>query len=315
MDVLDDAEPGRRWVLRHRLPDGSATDVIGWLVGVAPDTVALDTGHAEVTIRRADILLARRAPAARGGRDPLRTTAEELERIARAGWMAASEPLGEWTLRAAGGFTGRANSCLAVGDPGCPIAEAAGRIVAYARSHGIAPMAQAVIDSEPDLALRRLGWTETYVRTDVLVSRLGDLLGDGLPHPRVAVSDTLSDAWFAAYGRSRPTDADPATVRAILDGQPPHGFAAITESGRIVAIGRGHVHLGWLGVAAVWTDPASRGRGYAGLILTALGHWGARRGARNVYLQVDAANEAAHRAYGRLGFVRHHQYGYLAPVE
>jgi hypothetical protein len=41
-----------------------------------------------------------------------------LERRALPGWLALHEPLGEWTLRAAGGFTGRANSCLAVGDPG-----------------------------------------------------------------------------------------------------------------------------------------------------------------------------------------------------
>ena len=34
-----------------------------------------------------------------------------------AGWP-YHEPLGEWTLRAGGGFTGRANSCHAVGDPG-----------------------------------------------------------------------------------------------------------------------------------------------------------------------------------------------------
>ena len=46
-------------------------------------------------------------------------------------------------------------------------------------------------------------------------------------------------------------------------------------------------------------------------MMRALGHWAARRGARNAYLQVAQENSGAHDAYGRLGFVRHHSYRYL----
>ena len=43
---------------------------------------------------------------------------EDLERAAALHWQAReTEPLGEWRLRAAAGFTGRANSALPVGDP------------------------------------------------------------------------------------------------------------------------------------------------------------------------------------------------------
>src|SRR5215470_3826270 len=49
----------------------------------------------------------------------------ELEAIAARGWRAPEEErLGGWLLRAAQGFTGRANSALAAGDPGIPLAEA-----------------------------------------------------------------------------------------------------------------------------------------------------------------------------------------------
>src|SRR5215212_6086619 len=58
------------------------------------------------------------------------------------GWLGLSEPLGEWTLRAARGFTWRANSCLAVGDPGMPAGAAAAKIVAFSRAHGIPPRAE-----------------------------------------------------------------------------------------------------------------------------------------------------------------------------
>ena len=48
-------------------------------------------------------------------------------------------------------------------------------------------------------------------------------------------------------------------------------------------------------------------------VLTALGHWAARSGARYGYVQVDRGNQAALAAYARLGFDRHHGYLYLAP--
>lgn len=42
----------------------------------------------------------------------------DLEEVAALGWRGTEEEqLGGWRLRAAGGFTGRANSALAVGDP------------------------------------------------------------------------------------------------------------------------------------------------------------------------------------------------------
>ena len=82
-----------------------------------------------------------------------------------------------------------------------------------------------------------------------------------------------------------------------------------------VAIARGHLSGAWLGVAAVWTRPDQRGRGSAAAVMTALGHWAARQGARYCYVQVDQGNQAAQAAYARLGFVRHHSYLYLAPPE
>ena len=62
---------------------------------------------------------------------------DELERAAAPGWRGVEEePLGGWLLRAAEGFTGRANSALAAGDPGMPVAEAAKRVTAWYRVQG-----------------------------------------------------------------------------------------------------------------------------------------------------------------------------------
>ena len=317
MDIaLDRARPGERWVLRCRLADGAATDVVGWLVSTDATGVSVEVeGAGLVAVDRTTIILARRAPGARGGPDPRRTSAEDLERAALPGWVALSEPLGEWTLRAGGGFTGRANSALAVGDPGMTLAEAAERVIAYATVHGITPWAQVIVGSGEEAGLVGLGWQPTYVVTDVLVCRLTTLLGQDLPDPRVSVDQRLDGAWLAAYARSRPNDADPTTLLMILDGHPPRAFASVADPAGVsddVGIARGHVSGPWLGIASVWTEPAHRRRGLATAMMRALGHWAARQGARHAYLQVAQENTGAHDAYGRLGFVRHHSYRYLA---
>lgn len=316
MDALDritpPVRPGERLVVRYRLPDGSATDVLGWLESVDGDRVQLrDHSGSRLEVGRRHVLAARRLPPARRGRDPMRTGAEELERVALPGWVADSEPLGRWTLRAGGRFTGRANSCLAVDDPGMAVAEAAQRIVDFAVRRGAHPWAQVIAGSEQEHQLRALGWHDVYVATDVLVTRLADLLGDTQPDPRVQLRQTLEPHWEEAFRRSRPNAADPDVLRRILNNGAPRAFAGVPAHLGLIAIGRGHVSADWLGVGSIWTTPEQRRQGLAGQILLSLGHWAARHGARNVYLQVAADNEPAHGAYERLGFRRHHGYLYL----
>jgi GNAT superfamily N-acetyltransferase len=313
VDALARAQVGERWVIRRRLPNGSATDVIGWIEHVELEAISLSTARGDVVqVPARQIITARRAPAAAGGPGPQRTTAEELERYALPGWLAWSEPLGEWTLRAGGGFSGRANSCLAVGDPGMAIADAADRVVEFSAVNGIDPWAQVIAGSDTEAELRKLGWTDVYVETGVLVCRLGDFLGGSLPDPGVEVTEVLTPHWMEVFQRSRPNDADPAIVKMILAGNPPTAFAGVAAGQpTLVAIGRGHVSGPWLGLSAIWTHYDHRRQGVAAKILIALGHWGARRGARNVYVPVTSANETALAMYTRLGFVRHHRYRYL----
>jgi N-acetylglutamate synthase len=314
VDALAHARLGERWVVRHRLSDGSATDVIGWIEKIERESISVATsGGRFVRLARADIILARRAPAAAGGPDPLRTAAEELERYALPGWLGFSEPLGEWTLRAAQGFTSRANSCLAVGDPGMPVGGAAAEIVAFSRANRIPPLAQVIAGSETEAELRALGWLDAPPGTDVLVCRLSDLLGDHLPDPAVLVAETLTASWQAAYHRSRPNDVDPAIVRMILDGHPPRAFASVASGDeQVVAIARGHLNGPWLGLSSAWTDRDHRGHGLTTKVLIALGHWAARRGGRYVYSHVASANEQTRRGYGQLGFALHHRNRHLS---
>jgi hypothetical protein len=65
----------------------------------------------------------------------------DLERAAALHWRGTTEArLGEWLLRAAEGFTGRANSALPLGDPGKPLGEAIDTVTGWYRALGLPPM-------------------------------------------------------------------------------------------------------------------------------------------------------------------------------
>jgi GNAT superfamily N-acetyltransferase len=320
-DPLAGALLDERWVVRYWLPGGSPTDVIGWIEALDPVTVRLTTNDATAQIiDRSMIIAARRAPAAPGGGNPRRISADDLQRHALPSWLAWHEPLGEWTLRAGGGFTGRANSCHAVGDPGVSTRQAVERIIAYAAAHGIRPMAQVIEDSPEEHALEDVGWVATHQPAAVLVCRLADFLHDRPAQPTMQLMERLEPEWEEAFQRSRPNSADPRIVRMILDGSPPRAFAAVAgtaadDHAELVAIARGHVSGDWLGLASIWTRPDHRRRGLAAAMMAALGHWAARQGARYAYVQVATVNELATGAYTTLGFVLHHRYRYLAPPQ
>ncbi|MBA8794505.1 ribosomal protein S18 acetylase RimI-like enzyme [Friedmanniella endophytica] len=321
--------PGDRLTLRHRFGTG-ATDVIGWVEQLDATTITVGTADGRtVAIDRSAVLLARRVPAAAGGPDPARVPADRLQRIAAEGWADRVVPLGDWLLRAAGGFTRRANSALAVGDPGTALPEAAARVIDFAADHRVPPLAQVITGDPVDQGLRALGWTDGGPATALMITRLAPLLEHSRARdhsapregPDDAISTTVDDRpsadWLAALAHQRglgPTELGPAALR-VITGDGRATFATRTgPGGRLVAIGRGHLTGDWLAVAGVWTDPEHRRRGHATAVLLALARVAARRGARYALLQVERDNDAARAGYTRLGFRDHHDYGYLAPA-
>jgi GNAT superfamily N-acetyltransferase len=234
--------------------------------------------------------------------------ADELTRITSLGWPATeSVPLGEWELRAAGRFTGRANSVAVTGSPGLPLDEALTRVQAFYRERSAPALAQVVAGSENDRLLEEAGWTPLTGYRGGAVVQVADLEPSYVTDPDARVSSTADDDWLPCYGRVD----DPDDARAVLEGPARVGFVSIGSP--TVAIGRVVVTGEWAGLAAVEVVAEARRRGLARRIVQTSLAWAVEHGADKAYLQTMRANHAALALYRPFGFVDHHDYLYREP--
>lgn len=248
----------------------------------------------------------------------------ELELAASPGWRACEEDyLGEWLLRAADGFTGRANSALAVGDPGVPLAEAAGKVRAWYAARGLTAMVAVPFPcgergaSQLDRVLDSLGWTvradgATVMTADageVAVRAAAEFAGRSGASDAVDIDAEPDEAWLARY-HYRGVRQLPPVALTVLTSAPWQAFASVRSGAETVAIGRVAGDEHWAGLTAIEVDPRHRRHGLGAAVTASLTAHAASRGIRNVYLQVADGNDAARALYRRIGFTDHHCYHY-----
>lgn len=304
---------GRRVSVRQRLDDGAASDVVGRVLDADVCGLRVERRDGTVVVVAADRVIALRVVPTRPGRSRRAhdVDVDELVRVTSRGWPAhESVTLGGWELRAAGAFTGRANSAAVVGDPGLPVDEAIAAVVDFYRSRSMPPQAQVVAGSDWERRFLDAGWVpRTDYRGGAMV-QVADLHHAPAADPRARVSPTASDTWLSRYGRVD----DVTAARRVLEGPPTVGFVEVDDAGTAAAaIGRVVVTGEWMGMAAVETLPEHRRRGLAdGVVRTALA-WAHERGATRGYLQTMPDNGAALALYEPYGFVTHHLYRYLQP--
>lgn len=299
---------GRRVVVRRLLrgergPTGGPafTDVLGtctaWGEGVC--VVEADRGRVEIAI--ADIVSGKPVPPRPSVRH--RASPREAHLHSLAMWPDAEQAgLGEWVLRAAGRLApdaghpegrlvARANSVLAMGDPGLPLAEAAGVVGAFYSERHLPVWVQVVVGGDVDEGLSGLGW-------EVARPGEGDTLFQVAGVARVLRLLARSAARQAAAGRAAAPALEEDGDRAV---------ARIDERARA----RVAVDGDWVGIHDVWVSEPHRRLGLAGVAMLEVLDWAAGRGATTAYLQVRADNPGALALYEQLGFSTHHAYRYL----
>jgi N-acetylglutamate synthase len=253
----------------------------------------------------------------------------DLERMAAAHWRGTEEEwLGEWLLRAADGFTGRANSALPLGDPGLPLEAALDYVTGWYRARGL-PAVMAVplplpADDAPavgpsaglDAELTGRGWATRPGPAFVMVADLPlAVAGVGLPAGAVVAADAEPDEeWIAAY-HYRGADRQPPVLRDVLTSAQEQAFISVRAESGVLAIARLSLAGGWAGITAVEVDPAHRRAGLGLTITAAACAEAVARDVRRVFLQVAVDNAGARALYERCGFRYSHRYHYrVAPA-
>jgi N-acetylglutamate synthase len=239
----------------------------------------------------------------------------ELERLAARSWRGLEEERhGDWLLRAGGGFTGRANSVLVVGDPAEELTTAVATVTRWYAERDLRPRAQVPMPGadDADAALAAAGWT----RDDDNLVLTASLAGWPPPAVDVDLAPVPDDAWLAGY-RYRGTPLPPVAHDVLINAEDPV-FAAVRcapEPAPLAAVARGVLVEGWLCVTAVTVDERHRRRGLATAVMAGLGAWARERAGHSCVLQVAGANAAALTLYERLGFTEHHRYHYRLGAE
>ena len=309
---------GRRVVVRRVVGRGSDGglifgDVVGDLVALGPDEATIDTSRAsEIALEKValpHIAMAKIVEASAA--DVL-----ALQRITAQGIRSSeTAEVGGWLLRADPDSSWRANSVRPLGQPGLAMDEALAAVQRWYGERGklakfLNPTeARRLLDAE--LGERR--WDHP-LEASVLVARIDTLSvvppqQDRLLADRgigISLSPAASSSWLARYRTGAPT---PATVE-LLGRHDCVQFAQLDRDGQAVAIARGVVDEGWLGLSAIWVHPDHRRQGLGKAIISALLHWGQSAGATRSYLEVSSDNEAAIALYEALGFWNHHDYRY-----
>ncbi|MER7190222.1 GNAT family N-acetyltransferase [Streptomyces flaveolus] len=325
------ADVGKRVSVRRLSEPGVAgekfTDTIGVLTSWDNGVLLITRKSGEsVRIPESTLVAGKVVPSAPARRRGPAASYEELARVAARAWRPVeSEWLGEWELRAAAGFTRRANSVLPLGDPGMPLDDALTAVRRWYGARGLPAYVQTATGAEGTqellcAELERRGWVRE-VTAEVWTGGLAPV-ADRAEGAGVVLSREADEAWLSRYQRKGVSEValrvlgsgSPRAGEAERGGGPSVWFATVPGAQAPAAIGRCVVDGRWASFAAVEVDPGQRRRGLATEVMAALARRALEEGASAAWLQVETDNAGARALYAGMGFSAHHAYHhYRAP--
>jgi GNAT superfamily N-acetyltransferase len=294
---------GHKVSVRLHDPEGGFRDILGILESETSirrkNGVLVEFQPEQVAVWRLVV-----TPIAKAGRGaPLSLRIREIERVASETWPAKEiETIGDWVLRATGKFTRRANSVLALGNPGMDLDAALTRIIHFYTARGLVPVIHVALPTyaELDEELASRGW-DGEIHAQVMVA---DIEPDFQPKVRFQgweIHDSPSPEWFSLQDDEGVIDI----VTAV-----PALYASLRIENELIAVGRAAHNNGWTTLTRLFVREDWRGKGIGEDLIHQLLLAAKMDGISKAFLQVDLKNVGAIRLYQSLGFRTHHTYMY-----
>ncbi|MFI8087309.1 GNAT family N-acetyltransferase [Streptomyces sp. NPDC086080] len=313
-----------RSLIEHGLLGEKFTDTVGVLTSWDNGVLRITKKSGDsVRVAESALVAGKVVPSAPARRRGPAASYEELARVTARAWRPVeSERIGDWELRAADGFTRRANSVLPLGDPGMPLDDALTAVRGWYAARGLPAYVQTATGAEGTqellcAELERRGWVRE-VTAELWVGPLAPVADLGGEPSGVVLARQADEAWLARYQRKGVSEV----ALRVLGSGPSVWFATVPDgtgapggtNAAPAAIGRCVVDGRWAGFAAVEVDPARRRQGLATAVMAALARRALDEGASAAWLQVEDDNAGARALYERMGFAAHHAYHhYRAP--
>lgn len=335
--ALPPSAVGGRVVVRHRLPDGAATDAVGALERTGAVLAVRRDDGSLVEVVADDVVASRRVPPRvrrpRPG-EPVAGVLDLEAALARAWQPPQVARSGRWLLRSSADRTRRASSVLVLGAPEGDLGAAVDAAGGWMRHRGATPRFQLPrstgapvggaaradaaglqVAADVDALLAQRGWplvspTTVLVGGPQVLRRRTPSAADLAP---VDLAEVPGADWHAVV---RPGEGGDPVLGGLLLSAPEQVFATAGVPGDraradgAVAAGRMALVEGWAVLTDLAVLPRARRGGLARAVVAALSTWAAERGAGRLALQVADGNDAARALYGSLGLVEHHRYAY-----
>ena len=219
-------------------------------------------------------------------------------------WPALSTlVVGDWVLRFANGYSGRANSATPLSFGAELDATMLDLIEELYRADGLTPairLTPLVADATRAAVLER-----GYRVKDKSFGQIAPLAGFAASEePELQIEARPSLEWTAGVAALQSGNkTHVGHLAAIVEKiRLPAGFATWLVEGETVAFGMSVAERGMAEIGLICVHPDHRGHGFGRRIVRGLMGWAAAMGCGHAYLQVEQGNAVANNLYGSLGF-------------
>ncbi len=231
------------------------------------------------------------------------------ERIINA-WPAPSTLIiGDYAVRFANGYSGRANSASPL-RPDAALTQGEIELVERLYLEAGLPPCFRITPLMAEGTARQIR-QRGYRMKDETIGMIAPLGGQVVPHDRaLEITPAATAEWIRAICAHQVAEKrHEGNLRLIVANiRLPAAFATIMEHGASAAMGMSVAERGMAEIGAIMVDGTLRGKGHGRRLVQGLMGWAAAQGCHSAYLQVESGNAIAIRLYTSLGFVRLYEY-------